>query len=114
MLRSYRFVGQGATTTFDRQVTMWQARISLRTQALLSSILTAAGNGGELSSSLTLVAPILFRLAPHRWRRRILDRQPMIDPTGSIRRTELFRHDALAAELAGVLEHDRAVAVGLW
>jgi hypothetical protein len=43
-----------------------------------------------------------------------LDLQPVIDPTGAVGRAEALRHDALAAERAGVLEENRAVADKCW
>jgi hypothetical protein len=41
----------------------------------------------------------LFRLAPDRGRCRVLDLQPVINPTGAVGRAEALRHDALAAEI---------------
>jgi hypothetical protein len=61
-------------------------------------------------SSAAPAVPVLFRLAPDRGRCRVLDLQPVIDPTGAVGRAEALRHDALAAERAGVLEEHRAVA----
>src|SRR6516225_2417394 len=57
----------------------------------------------------SLVAPVLFRLAFYRWRFRILDLDPMRRAPRAIERAEPFWHDALAAELAGVLENDVAI-----
>jgi hypothetical protein len=46
----------------------------------------------------------IFALKPaHRWRRRVLDLEPMRRSTGLVRRAEPFRNDALAAQRAGVL-----------
>jgi hypothetical protein len=42
---------------------------------------------------------------------RIPDLHPMGRTTGTVGRAEPFRHDAFAAELASVLEHDIAVVV---
>jgi hypothetical protein len=55
-------------------------------------------------------APIFLRFAPHRRRRRILDLEPLPGSAGAVERAEPLRHDALAAELAGVFDHDIAVA----
>jgi hypothetical protein len=55
------------------------------------------------------VAPILFGLATDRWRVRVLDLDPTIDPAGAVWRAESLRHDALTAERAGMPEDDRAV-----
>jgi hypothetical protein len=68
--------------------------------------------GGKISglSSAAPAVPVLFRLAPDRRRCRVLDLQPVIGPTGAVGRAEALRHDALAAERAGVLEEHRAVA----
>jgi hypothetical protein len=41
---------------------------------------------------------------------RVFDLHPLIGSAGAIRRAEALRHDALAAERAGVLEDDRPVA----
>jgi len=53
--------------------------------------------------------PILFGLTRHCWRRRVLDLDPTIAAAWSVRRPKAFRHDALAAELAGMLVNDSAV-----
>ena len=53
--------------------------------------------------------PILFGLAGHGRRRRVLDLDPTIAAAWSVRRPKAFRHDALAAELAGMLVNDSAV-----
>jgi hypothetical protein len=55
--------------------------------------------------------PILFGLAPHGWRSRVLDFEPVIDAPGAIRWAEPLRHNAFAAELAGLPEDDRTVAL---
>jgi hypothetical protein len=39
-----------------------------------------------------------------------LDLEPMLDTAGAIERAELLRHDPFAAQPAGVLEDDGAVA----
>src|SRR5262249_54146373 len=57
------------------------------------------------------LAPILFGLSPDRRCLRIFDLHPVRRPAGAIQRAEPLRHDALAAELAGVLENDLAVAL---
>ncbi len=59
----------------------------------------------------SLTAPILFRFALHRRRRRVLDLEPVIDPSRAVQRAEPLRHDALAAETASVLVDDRTVAL---
>jgi hypothetical protein len=56
------------------------------------------------------LTPILFGLATHRWRGRVLDLHPTVGAAGSVGRTEPLRHDTLAAESAGVLVDDRSVA----
>jgi hypothetical protein len=48
------------------------------------------------------VAPILFGLATDRWRVRVLDLDPTIDPAGVVWGAESLRHDALTAERAGM------------
>jgi hypothetical protein len=57
------------------------------------------------------LAPPILRFTFNRWRFRILDLHPMRNSTGAVRRTEPLRHDALAAERAGVLEDGCAVTV---
>jgi hypothetical protein len=64
-------------------------------------------------ASLT-TSPILFRFAPHIRGSRVLDFRPVRRPPGAISRAEALRHDALAAEAAGVLEHDIAVALAVF
>ena len=54
---------------------------------------------------------LFFGLAPHGRRRRVLDREPVVDASRPIVRTEPLRHDAFAAERRGVLEDDPAVAL---
>jgi hypothetical protein len=56
-----------------------------------------------------LAAPILLRLALHRWRIRIFDFQPKRRAARAIDRAEPLRHDALTTEFAGVLKDDLAV-----
>ena len=51
-----------------------------------------------------------LRLAPDRGRGRVLDLHPTVGAAGSVGRTEPLRHDTLAAERAGLLVDDRAVA----
>src|SRR6476469_8447235 len=53
--------------------------------------------------------PLLFRLAPNRRRRRVLDLEPVRRSAGAVRRAQPLRHDALAAERARVLVDRRAV-----
>src|SRR3979411_1295766 len=60
------------------------------------------------SSSSSTFAPVLLRLSPDRRRRRVLDLnhiRTLVLPR-PITRAEPLRHDALAAELAGVGEDD--------
>jgi hypothetical protein len=54
-----------------------------------------------------VLTPLLLGLAPYRQRRRILT---VLRSAGAIERAEPLRHDALAAELAGLLMDDLAVA----
>jgi hypothetical protein len=60
-----------------------------------------------------LSVPILLGFTLYRWRFRILDLHPMRRTPGAIGRAEPLRHDAFAAEFAGVLENDVAVAVAV-
>ena len=53
-------------------------------------------------------SPFLFRLALHRRGRRVLELEPMSGAAADIRRAEPLRHNALAAELAGVAVDDVA------
>ena len=55
-------------------------------------------------------APIFFGLTPHRRRCRILDLEPVIDPSRAVRRAEPLRDDAFATKRAGVLVDAGAVA----
>src|SRR5215472_18197213 len=79
--------------------------------------MTSSKNGVKCVMSDTpparpsLFAPVLLRVALHRRCRRVLDLEPVIDPAGAVRRAEPLRHDAFAAERAGMLEDDSAVAV---
>ena len=57
--------------------------------------------------TIALSAPIFLRLALYRWRRRVFDLEPMVDPA---RGAEKFRRNALAAECACMLEDDTAIA----
>ena len=57
------------------------------------------------------IAPILLGLSLYGRRGRVLDLEPVVDPTGAIGRAEALRHDAFATERAGVLENGRAVAL---
>ena len=54
--------------------------------------------------------PLFLRLAPHRGRCRILDLESLPGAAGAVSRAEPLRHDALAAELAGLAIDDRAGA----
>jgi hypothetical protein len=55
-------------------------------------------------------SPIFLCFAFHRWCLRIFDLEPMRRTPGFVKRAEPFRYDTLAAELAGVLEENVAVA----
>jgi hypothetical protein len=57
------------------------------------------------------VAPVLFGLTSDRGRARIFDLHPMRRAPGTIKRAEPLRDNALAAELAGVLKDNFAVAL---
>jgi hypothetical protein len=63
-----------------------------------------------MSRALSLCAPILLGLALYRRRHWILRLQPIIDPAGAIWRSEPFRHDALAAKRARLLEDNAAIS----
>ena len=52
---------------------------------------------------------LLLRLTLHRRSLRVLELEPVRRAARSIGRAEPLRDDALAAELAGVLEHDHAL-----
>src|SRR6516225_7136741 len=65
---------------------------------------------GHLGLRIARSVPLLLSLPRHRWRCRVLDLQPAIGATGSVRRAKPLRHDALASERAGVLVDDRAIA----
>jgi hypothetical protein len=59
----------------------------------------------------SLGAPIFLGLALHRRRGRILDLEPMRRSPRAVGRAQPFRHDALATQLAGVVENDLGVAL---
>src|SRR4029078_9573347 len=63
------------------------------------------------SPAISPCTPILFRLAPHCWRRRVINLEPVVDSSGAVRRTAPLRHDALTAERAVVLVDGRPGAV---
>ena len=58
----------------------------------------------------TSLVPFFLGLARHRRRSRILDLDPAVSAARAIRGSQALRHDALAAERAGVLVDDCAVA----
>src|SRR6516164_6067944 len=58
-----------------------------------------------------VLAPSFFGLAFHGRRFRVFDLDSKRPPAGAIRRAKPLGHNALAAELAGVLENDFAVAL---
>ena len=60
--------------------------------------------------AFSLCTPIFLGFALHRRCRRVFQFQPVIDPTGTIWRSEPFRHDALTAKRAGMLKDCRAVS----
>jgi len=60
-----------------------------------------------------LFAPILFGFALDGGRRRIFAFDPMMRATGSISRILALGDDALAAEQACVLEHERTIMLVL-
>ena len=62
--------------------------------------------GDVIRSALASIGsyPNLPRLALHRWRRRVLDLEPVIDAARTIVRAEPLRDDAFAAERAGMPE----------
>src|SRR6516164_7002068 len=53
--------------------------------------------------------PVLFRLAFHRWRFRVLELEPILRPAGAVARAEPLRHDAFEAHLARVPEYALAI-----
>src|SRR5262249_48553410 len=55
-------------------------------------------------------APIFFGLTLDRRRRRILDLEPVIDPSRAVRRAEPLRDNAFATKRAGMLVDAGAVA----
>jgi hypothetical protein len=57
------------------------------------------------------MAPILFRLALHRRRCRVLEFEPILRSAGTVARAEPLRDDAFEAHLACVPEHRRAILV---
>src|SRR5438045_1612889 len=57
------------------------------------------------------MAPILFRLALHRRRCRVLELEPILRSAGTVARAEPLRDDAFEAHLACVPEHRRAILV---
>ena len=72
---------------------------------------TPATNPGVLAGfsvrrrALSSFAPVFLRLAPHRWRNWVLELKPVRRTAGAVARAEPLGDDALAAELAGVLDH---------
>jgi hypothetical protein len=63
--------------------------------SLCSSTTQGGGKlGHEATNCAPLAAPILFGLALHRCRSRVLDLEPMNGPTGSIGRAEPFYTEA--------------------
>ena len=63
------------------------------------------------SARALFIPPIFFGFACDRWCFRIFDLDPKGRSPGAIGRANPFRHDAFAAELAGVFVHDVALAV---
>src|SRR4029077_8893886 len=55
--------------------------------------------------------PLLLGLTLHCRRLRVLDLKPIVRSAEPIWRAEAFRHDALAAELAGMMKRDRSLDV---
>src|SRR5215470_4365268 len=62
---------------------------------------------------LASLPPILFRLALHRRRRRVLHLEPIRRAPRAIRRVLPFRDDTFESHLAGVGEDGRAVALDM-
>src|SRR5215813_3032694 len=75
------------------------------TNLIASSIVLASPGCGEVHAA----PPILLRFALHRRRRRVLELEPVPCAAADIRRAQALRHDALAAEAAGVAVDDVAV-----
>jgi hypothetical protein len=69
--------------------------------------MSLAQRAGQLSR------PILFRLPRHGRRRRILDLDPAIVATWSIRRPKPLRNFALAAKRPGLFVDDRAIDLAM-
>src|SRR5262245_47360580 len=67
---------------------------------------TRRGSGARASP-----APVLFRFAFHRRRRRILELEPVAGAAGHVAGSQALRHDALEAHPAGVREHGRPVGL---
>jgi hypothetical protein len=65
--------------------------------------------GADVIKDAPTSTPVFFRLALHR-RRRLLDLDPVLRSAGAVCRAEALRHNALAAEPAGLLIDDLAVA----
>jgi hypothetical protein len=59
-------------------------------------------------------APVLFRLALHGWRSRILDLDPIVRSAEPIGRAEPLRHDAFTSELTSMMEQDQAFDVEMF
>jgi hypothetical protein len=75
------------------------------------SVCSSIDQGGGNRRPATLSAPIFLGLAFHRWRLRVFHLHPTVSAARAIKRPEPLGHNALAAEPAGVLEYDLAVAL---
>src|SRR5262249_62198175 len=63
---------------------------------------TSGAEPTELQSAPPLLAPVLFRLALHRRRRRVLELEPVRRSSRTVVSAEPLRHNAFEAKLAGV------------
>ena len=85
-----------------------------RGRGTIVGAISGAGRSTGCSSfpaqQLRLIGPFFLGLARDSGRRWVLDFQPTNGSARAIRRAEALRHDALAAEGAGLLEDDRSIA----
>ena len=89
-----------------------RARRHRATQPVLGLLELGLQTGGMVAAvSVGHRAPILLRLPPDRRRGRVLELEPVRRAAGAVARAEPLGDDALAAELAGVLEHRQPAVV---
>jgi hypothetical protein len=63
----------------------------------------------RMVSVVIALPPVFLRLAPHRWRVRVLELEPVWRAARAVARAHALRDNPLAAERAGLLEHDHAL-----